>query len=118
MRYFVNAIAEYKFVLVLNSMMGNTEGATEFGPYDTRDQLLTFYEGELVEPYMDEGPDLFDYSGSGKTKKYSKTFRKGGPLEWYNPLHGQEFYTPGYYGHGIHEVLVGVDSINKLELLS
>jgi hypothetical protein len=109
-RYFVNAIAEYQYTLILNPMMGNTESGSQFGPFLTREAALAFHDGERVELYTDEGVNTFD----GGTKRYSKTFRKGGPLEWFNPLMPAERETPGCFGHGVHEVLTNVTQVNRL----
>lgn len=109
-RYTIQAVGVYGFVLVLNPMMGNTENYKEFGPFDTKDELMAFYNGEKVDSYSEIGPDLF---GSGK-KTYNKTFRKGGPLEWMNPLMPTEFDTPGHHGHGVHEILLRVEDAIKL----
>lgn len=40
---------------------------------DTREELEALMERERVEPYKDD--------------RFSKSFRKGGPLEWFNPPH-------------------------------
>jgi hypothetical protein len=111
--YHITAVGIYEHFIVLNPMMGNTEQGTQFGPFPSREAALVFYNGEKVEPYKEEGHDSF---GNG-TKMYSKSFRKGGPLEWYNPLHETELITPGCFGHGIHEVLVRVEQAVKGQLL-
>lgn len=43
--------------------------------YGTLEEFKPFVEGELGERYVDPGPNHHWY----------KTFRKGGPLEWFNP---------------------------------
>jgi hypothetical protein len=40
---------------------------------ESRESLIAFLKKEKVEPYTDEN--------------WQKTYRKGGPLEWYNPPH-------------------------------
>lgn len=112
-RYHVTGIATYQFLLVLNPMMGNTENGQQFGPFETMEELKAFYDSQLVERYREEGPNTFD----GGVKTYSKTFRKGGPLEWMNPLEDTEWTTPGLFGHGVHEILTKVDDIVKGELV-
>lgn len=109
-RYAISAIATYEYWLILNPMTGNTENGAQFGPFPTRQDALNFHDNELVEPYSDEGMCMF----SGGTKTYSKAFRKGGPLEWMNPLGSAEKESPSAFGHGIHEVLSHVDQVNKL----
>lgn len=119
--YQITAVGIFQYILVLNPMMSNTENGQEFGPFNTLQELKDYYQRELVEPYTDEGPNTFD----GGTKKYRKTFRKGGPLEWMNPVHefipvfsqpdinSPEWGKPGHFGHGVHEVLTGVRDVVK-----
>lgn len=109
-KYQINAVGVYQYFLVLNSMMSNIENGHEFGPFPTREELLSFYHSLKVEPYMEEGPDLF---GNAEVKKYSKSFAKGSELEWMNPLQENEFNTPNDFGHGIHEVLTRVENIQR-----
>lgn len=107
--YQITAIGDYQFYIILQPMMGNTEGKKEFGPFNTREELMAFYNAEKVEPYSEEGPNMF---GDGP-KQYRKSFRKGGPLEWMNPLMESEFEAPGWHGHGIYEVISNVRNIVK-----
>jgi hypothetical protein len=101
---------KYKYVLVLNPMMSNVESCQEFGPFDTAEQARSFYDQHLApEPYTEEGPNMF---GDG-VKKYSKMFRKDSPLEWNNPLYGNEWETPNHWGHGLHEVITSVTNVER-----
>lgn len=110
MRFQISGVAEYGYSLVLNPMTAGIEAYQEFGPFPTMEILKAFYEGEKVPPYRDEGPDLY----SGGTKSYSKSFRKGGPLEMMNAF---EFMNVdwsnaegfcNHYGHGVHLKLMNV----------
>lgn len=85
------------YVLALNPMMGSTEGVATF-EFNTREELKAAYDEALVEPYQDVGPD--SYSDNEKT--YTKSFRKGSPFEWMNPLSEHELQMPGMFGHGIY----------------
>lgn len=58
-------------ILQLNHMTGKAEYAEPVAYAATREALLAFVEREQVEPYQD-----------GQWGKY---FRRGGPLEWFNP---------------------------------
>lgn len=109
-RYAITGIATYEFWLILNPMMGSTENGAQFGPFQTRQEAVAFHDGQLVEPYTEDGICTFN----GGTKTYSKTFRKGGPLEWMNRLLPGEADTPNVFGHGIHEVLKSVDDIRRI----
>ena len=106
MRKQIQADGIYGYIWVLNPMMSNIENGTQFGPFETIEEAREFIENERVEPYQDEGPDMFN--GGKMGKKYSKTFRKGGQLEWYNPPHSEE---PDHFGHGLHEVLLRVENV-------
>ena len=109
-KFRVTAELEYEYVLVLNPMMSNTENFVEF-KYKTPEEAKRFYDGEKVEPYKEDGSNLFD----GGTKQYHKSFRKGSPFEWLNPLMEHEWTTPGTHGHGLHEVIIGIENVVRLE---
>jgi hypothetical protein len=82
--------------LVLNMMRDRMERADLVALADSRDELLAFVREETTEPYTDEGTSGFD----GCNQKFHKAFRKGGPLEWYNPANLDGPPDP-HYGHGI-----------------
>jgi hypothetical protein len=68
------------FVLTLNDMRdAHYEDLSLVCTAPTKEELEAFLEREKVEPYKGEGPNT--YRGS---IEYSKTFREGGPLEWFN----------------------------------
>jgi len=69
------------FILVLNPMQGNTENRCIVAWSHSKEALEAFCAAETVEPYRDDGPDAFE---RGASKSYYKTYRKGGPLEWFN----------------------------------
>lgn len=78
------------FILSLNDMRsGKIEHLTTVCQADTEKELLDLIEREKVHQYWEEfdpgrgtDPNAFDYI---PPKKWSKCFRKGGPLEWFNP---------------------------------
>ena len=72
------------FVLWLNPMTDNVESRKAVAKADTREALEQLLERECVEPYQDDC--------------WHKTYRKGGPLEWYNPP--TDFFTPPPVGIG------------------
>ncbi len=77
------------FVLVLNDMRSShieTPFSVCLG--ETREEILDLIKRETVEVYKDG--------------KWGKTFRKGGPLEWYNRGWSEDF-SPDDFGHGIGE---------------
>ncbi len=108
----VKAIVEFEYILVLNPMMSNIENGVPFY-FSTPEDAKRFYDNEKVEPYSEEGPDLFD----GGRKTYYKNFRKGGPLEMLNPLMEGEWENPNHYGHGLHEAIKSITGLEKLDKL-
>ena len=83
------------FGLVLNPMRGHTEETRLICISDLRSELELLVASERVEPYGDPGQSSF---GLGDTV-WRKSFRRGGPLEWYNPPEDS-----CYYGTGIVEL--------------
>ena len=109
-RYQISAVGVYGVILRMNNMMSNTEQATEFGPFEDLEAAKRYVAERTVEHYSDEGPSMFDH---GRTKQYSKCFRKGSELEWYNPLSEKEWEGLSSYGHGVLEVLLRVEAAVK-----
>ncbi len=103
-RFAVTAIANVQYWLLLNPMVGRIEAHDKFGPFESKEAALAFHDAEKVEPYDDEGRDFFAFNEDA-TKIYRKNFRKGGPLEWANPLTPAEREQPGQWHHGVHEVV-------------
>lgn len=69
------------FVLVLNDMRSpKIEIVRPAVRADTPEELVAFMERERVEPYREPTGYL---DGT-----WYKVFRKGGPLEWFNPPFG------------------------------
>lgn len=75
------------FILYLNPMQAsNIENCVPVYRAETREELERFVESEKVEPYKD-GP-------------WHKTFRQGGPLEWYNPPDPEPVFFESYKNVG------------------
>lgn len=69
------------WVLSLNDMRNsNVENLTPVAKSATKEELIDFMEREKCEPYVDE---VNGY-------RWSKVFRKDGPLEWMNPPYSFE----------------------------
>lgn len=65
------------FVLMLNDMRAaNVETMLPVARAETAEELDSFLEQELANPYVDG--------------QWSKVFKKDGPLEWYNPPFAEE----------------------------
>ena len=59
------------YILSLNHMTGKSERLTFVARSENRLDLVAMISRETVEPYQDG--------------QWHKTFRAGGPLEWFNP---------------------------------
>ena len=94
-------------------MMGNTENSNVVAWSDDKDKLRQWYESQKVEPYADDGVSPL----SGSATKWHKSFAKGGPLEWYNPVEwvneGQEINS---YDHGVHFEWFNEEDIEKINV--
>jgi len=98
---------EVKFYgLVMQNMCGNSENTQLMALSFEKQKLIDWHNEQLVEPYNDDGPDNFNDG----IKQYHKVFRKGGPLEWVNPVNN--FDQLGAFGHGIIFDWVDEDNIN------
>ena len=112
-RYLVTGVEETGVLLVLNPMRVTPESRASFGIYPNKQAALAFYNSELAsQPYSEEVPS--GYSGDALT--YRKVFKKGGPLEWMNPLSESEMKSPSGLGHGFHEIVVGFTEQSRVEL--
>jgi hypothetical protein len=85
------------YVLVLNPMRGRTEEQRMVAASDNKTELQAFLDAERVEPYRDTGTSEF-----GGATVWSKVFREGGPLEWFNPPTFPD--RADDWGHGIMEL--------------
>lgn len=76
-------IVEYKvYVLYMNDMRANAEHSEAVVASFEKDQLLGYYKSMLVEtPWVDDS-QVEDWYGN--KHNYTKFFKKGSPLEWYN----------------------------------
>lgn len=84
------------YILRLNDMRGpKVEVLTDICIADTKEELENFIKTETVESYKDETPE----------NKWTKVFKKGGPLEWYNP--------PTSIDHCFMEILSEEDYVER-----
>ena len=83
------AITEVKiYVLIMNNMRGQYEDTVIVAVSDGPNKLRNFIDSERVEKYRDE--DDLNMVGFPLTK----TFRKGGPLEYFNAPYISEDIRP------------------------
>lgn len=72
-------LTEIRFVLFLNDMRLAFEKVMPVAKAKSPEALRRWLEAERVAPYTDEGP-MRTYAIT-----WAKSFRKGGPLEWFTP---------------------------------
>lgn len=74
---------EYKvWVLELADMHGGVDKARAVAIFTEHQDLICWYNAQLAtEPYEDKGFN----SCHGDDYTYQKVFKKGSPLEWFNP---------------------------------
>lgn len=100
------------FFLVLNPMRSNTEAADIVAWAYYLDKVQNWYKSQRCEEYTDEGAPSFPVHG--KTHQWAKSFKKGSPLEWYNPA-SIELGQTGFYGHGMHMKWVSMEVAEELK---
>ena len=87
------------YCLIMNPVTDRAEsGRISVMSFD-KDRLIKFYEGEIVESYNDD--------------RFRKVFKKGGPLEWYNPLWTLEGIDS--FGHGLREEWIDSTNIDYVK---
>jgi hypothetical protein len=86
--------SKYVWILYLNDMrMPHFEDLRPVVRADSMNELYALIDREKVAPYSDVSglpefseetePSISDYRCN--SREWGKVFRKGGPLEWYNP---------------------------------
>lgn len=75
------------FILQLNPMTTNCEVLRAVARAETKESLEAYLARERVESYTDD--DGLNMCGG----KLCKSFRKGGPLEFFNPPDGPECFV-------------------------
>ncbi len=76
---------EYKiFVLFLADVRDNVDNAQPIAVFSEKEKLVAWYNSMLTSSWVDneESTDFF-----GRSHDYTKTFKKGSALEWFNPPH-------------------------------
>lgn len=96
--------------LALNPMRENTESTQFIAWSDDKQKLIEWYNSQ-VEPSTEYGSPSFECHGD--THLWHKSFKVGGPLEWYNPLDNpiDNPASINHYGQGISSEWVNDDII-------
>ncbi len=72
---------EYKiYYISLADVRGGVDKAIPVAVFDDIEKLRTWYENQRGDWTDEPSPDAF-----GQIHAYQKAFKKGSPLEWYNP---------------------------------
>ena len=80
------------WVVLLNDMRSaNYENLGPCGCAETRQELEKFVQGQRVETYQDDDGRPGKCGHCGTSEYWEKSFRKGGPLEWFNPPRGGHY---------------------------
>ena len=85
------AITQAKvYALVMNPMTDRAESQRIGAVSYDKQKLIDFHNSELADEIWEDG-------------RFRKSFKKGSPLEWLNPIYSTEFEQRGTFGHGIME---------------
>ena len=110
------------YTLMLNKMAsGWSEELTPVAKAETVEELIHFVASERVPDYHDpiENP-LPDTPGCQHPKYWHKCFRKGGPLEWFNPP--SDYNVNRHYvadlSMSVPQVPLGMDSRLRAAIIS
>jgi hypothetical protein len=87
------------YYLIMNQVTDRAESGKIAMMSTSRQNLISAYENEQVAIYNDGN--------------FSKVFKQGGPLEWYNPVWTFEGVDP--FGHGLSEDWVDMENLSILQ---
>ena len=87
------------YFLVMNPVTDRAESGNIVLVSTSRDSIINFYNNERVETYSDD--------------RFRKSFRQGGPFEWYNLLY--DFNNVSHFGHGIKEEWVLSSELSQIQ---
>lgn len=87
------------YYLIMNPVTDKAESGKIALMSTEKDKLIAVYENERVGVYNDGN--------------FSKVFRQGGPLEWYNPV--WTFEGVDHFGHGLSEDWVDVENLPHIK---
>ncbi len=77
-------VTEYRyFVLNLAGMHGGVDKSIGVAIFEDIEKLKSYYNSQLADKPWTDKPSMDAY---GNKHSWSKVFKKGSPLEWYNPL--------------------------------
>jgi hypothetical protein len=106
------AVIEVKiYLLHLNPMQERIEAGRVVAISPSIEALMSFYKGEETAPYQEDGFNFL----TQQDHVWNKHFKKGGPLEWYNPINIEGPEAINTWGHGIHMQWLPIDKIREFE---
>ncbi len=81
------------WILYLDDMRApSAEALVPVARAETKEELEAFLSSESVKPYT-------DYPNMESFERWAKCYRKGGPLEWFNPPYGKNLINVGTLDH-------------------
>ena len=93
------------FKLILNRMTERTESGEIVAVAYDKDKLIEWYNSMKSTERIIELDD---------DRRWSKAFKIGSPLEWFNPCYDD--FIPQIFYHGIHEEWVNEEVVNTITI--
>lgn len=87
------------FYFVMNPVTDRAETGRITVMSDSRERLIQYYKDQIMPAYSDGN--------------FTKFFRQGGPLEWYNFI--WSFEGVDTFGHGLKEEWVQLNNLDTLK---
>lgn len=105
------------YILVMNPMMGHTENRSAVAMSFEKEKLHQWYQDQICDPWTDEGENSFEPTGDmggyyNEHHIWRKYFRRGSPLEWFNPIFDENL---SIYGHGVDHCWVNEDMLEEFK---
>jgi hypothetical protein len=87
------------YYLIMNQVTDRAESGKIAMMSTSKDSLISAYENERVAVYNDGN--------------FSKVFKQGGPLEWFNPV--WTFEGRDTFGHGLSEDWIDMENLSYVK---
>ena len=97
------------YYLILNPMKYQIEAQQCVAIADERQKLIDWYNNLKADPYIENT----EINGGRSCREFRKYFKKGSPLEWFNPC--PDTFEPSAFGHGIISVWVTEEMLEVLK---
>lgn len=87
------------YILVLNPINSAAEDGSIAAISDDYNRLVGWYKDQFASESWEDG-------------QWYKTFKKGSPIEWYNPCFSLKLNDTQPFGHGIHDEWILLDNMD------